>query len=116
MDLFISSAWAQQAAGGPQDPGIAGLLFPLVIIAVFFFLFILPQQRRGREHKKMLEALSKGTEIVTNGGLVGKVLEVDDSFVQIEIADDVQVQIQKQAIASLLPKGTFKALKRSAGK
>ena len=112
MSFFISDALAQ-AAPAAQDPGLVGLIFPLAILAMFFFLFVWPQHRRSREHKKLVEALTKGSEVVTNGGLLGKVADLDDNFVQLEVAENVYVHIQRHAIASLMPKGTYKAKKRS---
>ncbi len=109
MSFFISDALAAPAA---PDPGIAGLLFPVAILAVFYFLFIRPQQKRGKEHKTMVSALNKGAEVITNGGLLGKVVEMDENFVRIEVGDNTFVQIQRNAISSLMPKGTYKSLQR----
>jgi preprotein translocase subunit YajC len=114
MGFFISDALAEAApAAGAQDPGIVGLILPLGIMAAFFFLFILPQQRKAKEHKKMVEALNKGSEVVTTGGLLGKVIDLDENFVQLELSDNVHVHVQRNAVASLLPKGTFKTRKKS---
>lgn len=115
MEFFISDAFAQ-AAPQAQQPGWAGLLLPLAIFAFFYFLFIWPQQRRTREHKKMVESLSKGIEVVTNGGLLGRVLDIDGNFVILEVADGIHIQVQRNAIASILPKGTFKAVKKKIAK
>ncbi|TAN47453.1 MAG: preprotein translocase subunit YajC [Methylococcaceae bacterium] len=116
MAFLISDAFAEGAAGAAgaagQDPGFAGLLFPVAILAVFFFLFIRPQQRRQNEHKKMVESLNKGSDVVTNGGLLGRVVDLDDSFVRLEVADNIYLQVQKHAIASLMPKGTYKSVKK----
>lgn len=112
MSFLISDAFAQ-AAPAAQEPGIAGLIFPLAILAVFFFLFVWPQHRRSREHKKLVEALTKGSEVVTTGGLLGKVTDLDDNFVQLEIAENVHIHVQRHAVASLMPKGTYKAKKRA---
>jgi preprotein translocase subunit YajC len=112
MNFFISEAFAQAAPAG-QEPGIAGLIFPLAILAVFFFLFVWPQHKRSREHKKLVETLSKGSEVVTNGGLLGKVTDLDDNFVQLEVAENVYVHVQRHAVASLMPKGTYKAKKKT---
>jgi preprotein translocase subunit YajC len=112
MDFFISDALAQ-AAPTPQDPGMAGLIMPLAILLIFFFLFVLPQQRRTKEHKKMVQSLSKGSEVVTNGGLLGRVVELDDNFVQLEIAENIHVHVQRHAISSMMPKGTYKAKKKT---
>ncbi|MBS1214135.1 MAG: preprotein translocase subunit YajC [Proteobacteria bacterium] len=111
MSLFISDAYAQ-AAPAAQEPGIAGLIFPIAILVVFFFLFVWPQQKRGREHKKLISALTKGNEVVTTGGLLGKVVDVDDNFVQLEVSENVFVHVQKHAIGSLMPKGTYKTKKK----
>ena len=108
MNFLISDAYAQQAV--PDGPNMAGLVFPLAILAVFYFLFIRPQQRRAKEHKKMLEALTKGSEVVTNGGLLGKVVSIDENFVQIEVSEGVLVHVQRHAVANLMPKGTYKGV------
>ena len=105
MEFFISNAWAQD--GGGQG-SMLSLMFPLLIIVVFFFLFIRPQQKRVKEHKNMVEALKKGDEIVTNGGLAGNITNVGESFISVQVADNVIVKVQKQAVGSLLPKGTLK--------
>ena len=79
-----------------------------VFFAIMYFMIIRPQQKRAKDHKTMLEALSKGDEVVTGGGILGKVAQIGDNFIQIEIADNVQIKVQKQAIASVLPKGSLK--------
>ena len=96
--------------GAPADGGLFGLLLPILILAVFFFMFIRPQQKRVKEHKKMTEELKKGDEIVTSGGIAGTVTSIGDAFVRIRIADNVEVNVQKHAVGNLLPKGTIKAL------
>jgi len=109
MSFFISDALAAAPAQGSQDPIMSFL--PLVLIfVVFYFLLIRPQTKRAKEHKKMVAELSKGDEVVTNGGLLGRVIEVGENFVQVKIADGVEVKVQKQAIANLMPKGTGKEL------
>lgn len=115
MGYWISDAFAQ-AAPQAQEPGMAGLLLPLAIFAFFYFLFIWPQQKRSREHKKMVQSLTKGTDVVTNGGIVGKVVDLDDSFVVLEVAEGVQIQVQRNAIASVLPKGSLKAIRKRMAK
>jgi preprotein translocase subunit YajC len=116
MGFFISDALAEAAAPAAQEPGLAGLILPLGILAIFFFLFVLPQQRRTKEHKKMVQSLGKGTEVVTTGGLLGKVVDLDDNFVQLELAENLFVHVQRHAIASLVPKGTYKASKKKTEK
>lgn len=109
MSFFISDALAQEAAAGAQgDPGFANLIFMVVLFAIFYFLLLRPQMKRAKEHKKMTEALSKNDEIVTNGGIAGKVKKVDDSFIRLQIAEGVEVTVQRNAIASVLPKGSLK--------
>ena len=108
MDFFISNAWAQAAPAGGGDP-IMGFLPLILIFVVFYFLLIRPQSKRQKEHKKMLEALDKGDEVVTNGGLLGRITKVGESFVTVELADNVQIKVQRHAIASIMPKGTVKS-------
>ncbi len=85
-------------------------VFLIAIFAVFWFLLIRPQQKRAKEHKALVEALSKGDEAVTNGGLLGKITKVGDSFVTLEIADGLRVHVQRASIAQLMPKGTMKSI------
>lgn len=106
MSFFISDAHAQAGAGGPSS--IFSLALPFILLAVFYFLMIRPQQKRVKEHKAMVEALKKGDEIVTSGGLGGTITKVGDGFIQVQIADNVEVSVQQHAVASLLPKGTLK--------
>ena len=104
MNFFISDAWAQGADAG----GSLFSLLPLVVIFVlFYFLLIRPQQKRAKQHKEMVAALKKGEEIVTNGGLLGKVTEVSDNFVTVEVSSGLNVRIQRQSISQVRPKGTY---------
>lgn len=109
MSFLISDALAQ-AAPAAQQPGFEGMLFPLGILAFFYFLFIRPQAKRSKEQKQMLTGLTKGTEVVTTGGILGKVSELDDNFVKLEVSDNNFIQVQRHAIANMMPKGTYKAL------
>ena len=109
MSFFISDAMAQ-AAPAAQTPGFEGMLFPLGILVFFYFLFIRPQSKRNKEQKQMLAALTKGSEVVTTGGILGKVAELDDNFVKLEVADNSFIQVQRHAIANMMPKGTYKTL------
>ncbi|MCX7084989.1 MAG: preprotein translocase subunit YajC [Methylococcales bacterium] len=109
MSFFISDALAADAAAA-QQPGFEGMLFPLAILAFFYFLFLRPQAKRAKEKKQMIEALSKGVEVVTTGGILGKVADLDDNFVKIEVNENVFIQVQRQAVESIMPKGTFKAI------
>lgn len=108
MDFFISPAYAQGAS--PAGGGLLTFLPLLLMIAVMYFLFIRPQQKRVKEHAAMVEALKKGDEVVTNGGLGGSITKVNDAFITLQIADNVEVNVQKPAIATLLPKGTLTSL------
>ena len=108
MDFFISPAMAE--GGAPADGGIFSLALPLILLAVFFFVFIRPQQKRVKEHKKMVDELKKGDEVLTNGGVAGTVTNIGDAFVKVKIADNVEVNVQKSAVGNLLPKGTIKSL------
>ena len=108
LDLLISPAMAQ-AAGAPQ-PSPWQLPIMLGIFFVIFWLFIIrPQSKRAKEHRDLIAAITKGDEVVTSGGIAGKVEEVKDSFIHIEIAQGVQIKVQKHAIAAVLPKGTLKS-------
>ncbi|MEZ5540498.1 MAG: preprotein translocase subunit YajC [Pseudomonadota bacterium] len=108
MDFFISDAMAA-APQGQGDPLMSFL--PLIFIfVVFYFLLIRPQAKKAKEHKQMVEALAKGDEVVTNGGLLGRVSKVGDNFVELDITEGVTVKVQRQAVANLMPKGTIKGL------
>lgn len=107
MDFFISSAYAQ-AAAQPSSPW-GSLVMLLVFFAIFYFLLIRPQQKRMSEHKKMVEALSRNDEIVTTGGVLGKIDEVGESFVTLEIAQGVRIKVQRHAVGAVVPKGTYKS-------
>ncbi|MDH3980679.1 MAG: preprotein translocase subunit YajC [Gammaproteobacteria bacterium] len=108
MNFFISDAMAA-APAGQGDPLMSFL--PLIFIfIVFYFLLIRPQSKKAKEHKQMVEALAKGDEVVTNGGLLGRITKVGDNFVELEVADGTSVKVQRQAVANLMPKGTIKGL------
>ena len=108
MSFFISDALAAAPAQQP-DPVMSFL--PLVLIfVVFYFLLIRPQTKRQKEHREMVAALQKGDEVTTAGGLLGKITEVKDSFVQIEIANNVIVTVQKHTVSAVMPKGTIKSV------
>ncbi len=87
---------------------MSGVLIMLIPIVVLWFLMIRPQMKRQKEHTKMVEALAKGDEAVTNGGILGRSTEVGDSFVTMEVANNMEVKVQRQAIATIMPKGTIK--------
>jgi preprotein translocase subunit YajC len=110
MSFFISDALAQTAPAAQQQLGMEGMIFPLGILVFFYFLFIRPQSKRTKEQKQMLAALNKGTEVVTAGGILGKVVDLDDNFVKLEVSENSFIQVQRHAIANMMPKGTYKAL------
>ena len=97
------------AQAAPAAPGMGTFLLPIALIAVMYFLMIRPQMKRQKEHKAMLEKISKGDEVLTNGGIAGVVRALGDSFVTVEIADRVEIRVQKGAIGNVLPKGTLKS-------
>ena len=107
MEWLIPSAYAQ-AAGGAQPNAFVQLLPLVLIFVVFYFLLIRPQAKRAKEHKAMVAALAVGDEVVTSGGILGKVTETGDQFLTVEIADGVRVKVQRHTVTSVLPKGTLK--------
>lgn len=108
MDFLLQSAHAANGGAPSGGSSMMGLLFPILILVIFYFLFIRPQQKRMKEHRQMVSELKKGDEVVTNGGVAGQITDVGESFLQVEIAEGVEVRVQKQAVSSLLPKGTLK--------
>jgi preprotein translocase subunit YajC len=109
MNGLIPDAMAQSAGGGAPGGGIAPILMMVVFIAIFYFLLIRPQQKKAKEHQAMVTKLSAGDEVVTTGGILGKIVEIGDAFVTLEIAPNVQIKVQKFQITSLMPKGTLKS-------
>ena len=107
--MLISPAYAQAAASGGSESLLATMLPMVAIFAIFYFLMIRPQQKKAKEHQAMLGRLAAGDEVVTAGGILGRVVEVGDSFTTIEIAEGVRIKIQKHQITSLMPKGTMKS-------
>jgi preprotein translocase subunit YajC len=108
LSFFVSDAFAQTATGGSSTSAISSLLLPVMLIVVFYFLLIRPQQKKQKEHRAMVEALGVGTEIVTGGGVLGKVTALGEQFVTIEIADGVNIKVQRHSISAVLPKDTIK--------
>jgi preprotein translocase subunit YajC len=112
MNLTTSFVIAQAApaAGAAQAPNPIMTFLPLILLfVVFYFLMIRPQMKRQKEHRTMVAALSKGDEVVTNGGIAGKVADVGESFITVEIAPNVMIKLQKGAVQQVLPKGTLKS-------
>ena len=111
--MFISNAFAQAApAAAPTGVmGSLGTFLPLILMfVVMYFLMIRPQQKKAREQREMMDALAKGDEVVTAGGILGKVANVKDTYVTLEVAPNTEIVVQKHAVATLLPKGTLKSL------
>ena len=106
--MFISSAYAQAAAGGDTQSTIMGLLPLVLMFVVLYFVMIRPQMKRQKEHKAMVEALAKGDEVVTAGGFLGKVSKIGEAYIGVELADGVEVQMQFSFLTQVLPKGTIK--------
>ncbi len=107
--MFISPAYAQ-ASGASPGGDIMTFLPMIAIVVVFYFLLIRPQQKRAKETKAMLQALQKGDEVVTAGGIVGKISKLSEAYADVEIAPNVEVTVQRSAISLLLPKGTLKSI------
>lgn len=108
VSFLISPAWAQAPAAGSQGGGIESILLILAMFAVLYFLMIRPQMKRAKEHKSLIDSLQKGDEVVTSAGILGRITKVDDQHISVSIAENVEVQMQRQAIQLVLPKGTIK--------
>jgi preprotein translocase subunit YajC len=111
VTVFISSAFAQAApaaAGGDMQSSFMSLLPLVLMFVVLYFVMIRPQMKRQKEHRAMVEALAKGDEVATSGGLLGRVTKLGDSHLGVEIAPGVEVQIQRTAVVQVLPKGSIK--------
>jgi len=108
--VIISNAYAQGAAIG-GDSGLMGLLPIVLMFVLLYFLMIRPQMKRAKEHKQMVEALQKGDEVLTSGGVVGRITELGEAYASLEIAPGVEISVQRSAVQTLLPKGTMKSLK-----
>jgi preprotein translocase subunit YajC len=106
--VFISSAFAQTAAGGDTTSTLMSLLPLVLMFVVLYFVMIRPQMKRQKQHKAMVEALAKGDEVVTAGGFLCKVSKIGETFIGVELASGVEVQMQRSAVTQVLPKGTVK--------
>ena len=111
--MFISSAFAQTApaataSGGGIMSQLGGMLPLVLMFVVLYFVMIRPQMKRQKEHRAMIDALAKGDEVATAGGLLGKVTKLGDSYVSVEVATGVEIQLQRSAVVQVLPKGTIK--------
>ncbi len=105
--MLMNDAWAQAPAGGAGG-GMESILLIVAMFAVLYFLMIRPQMKRAKEHKAMVDALQKGDEVVTAGGVLGRISKIGEAYVSVEIARDVEIQVQRGAVQTVLPKGTIK--------
>ena len=106
MDFFISNA---MAAGAPPQGGGLQLVFMIALFfGIMYFMIIRPQSKKAKEHASLLDALSKGDEVVTNGGILGKIVKLGDNFIELKISDSSNMKVQRHAISSVMPKGTMK--------
>lgn len=110
--MFISSAFAQTApaaaTGGGMQESLMGMLPLVLMFVVLYFVMIRPQMKKQKEHRAMIDALAKGDEVVTGGGILGKVTKLSDSNVTLEVAAGVEIQFQRSAVVQVLPKGSLK--------
>lgn len=110
MSFFISDAMAAgPAANGQMD--LMGLILPIGLVALFYFMLIRPQSKRHKEHKELVAGVQKGEEIVTNGGILGKVTSVDENFITLEVSSGITINVQRNSVQSIMPKGTIKEIK-----
>lgn len=107
LDFLISPA---HAAGEAASPDMMSFAFPIILLALFYFMLIRPNQKRAKEHRQMQTGLAKGDEVVTDGGLMGKITEINDNAISVQIAENIEVKIRRESINSVLPKGTLKKL------
>jgi preprotein translocase subunit YajC len=106
---MISSAFAQGAPAG-GDAGMMNILFIVLMFVIIYFLMIRPQMKRAKEHRTLLEALQKGDEVITAGGVLGRVSKMGEAYITVEIAPNTEVSVQKSAVQTVLPKGTLKSI------
>lgn len=110
MDFFISNALAGGIGGGAGAAGIAEFLPLILLFVIFYFMLIRPQMKRAKEHKALVSGIEKGDEIITNGGLLGKITDLGENFIVLEIASGTEVKLQRTAITAVVPKGTMKTI------
>jgi preprotein translocase subunit YajC len=105
--FFISDALAQEGAP-PPGGGLSMIFFMVVIFALFYFMLIRPQQKRAKEHKAMVDTLEKGNEVVTTGGILGRITKLDDNFVTLDVGAGTEIRVQRHAVHQVMPKGTMR--------
>jgi preprotein translocase subunit YajC len=108
--LFISEAYAQSTGGSPGTPDITFMALMIGMFGLVYFISIRPQMKRAKEHKGMLESLKTGDEVIVLGGVLGKITKIGDVYMDIEIAPNTQIHVQKSAVQTMLPKGTIKSI------
>ncbi|MDE2370318.1 MAG: preprotein translocase subunit YajC [Burkholderiales bacterium] len=106
--MFISEAFAQTATGGGTQSSLMSLLPLVLMFVVLYFIMIRPQMKKQKEHKAMIDALAKGDEVVVGGGVIGRIAKIGETFVHVEVANGVELQVQRAAVVQVLPKGTYK--------
>ena len=110
MSLFISNAYAQEAGASPAGGDMFQILFLVGLFALFYFIAIRPQRKRQKEHTEMVSKLNKGDEVMTNSGILGKVTGLDDNYVVLNVANNVEMKFQRSYVQAVLPKGTLKTI------
>lgn len=110
MPFLISDAMAAAAPAAQAPDPIASLILPIGLVVLFYFFLIRPQSKRQKEHKQMVSELQKGEEVLTSGGILGKIIRLDDDFITLEVSKDVSIHIQRNAVQMVMPKGTIKEL------
>ena len=113
MNLLETTAYAAEAGGAPADAGWINLLFLGGFVLIFYFLLWRPQSKKRKEHASLMGGLTKGDEVVTSGGIVGQINKVEDDFVKLQVASNLELRVQKSAVGATLPKGTLKSLDES---
>ena len=106
--MLINPAWAQAPGGGAAGGGYESMILIVLMFGVLYFLMIRPQMKRAKEHKTLIDALQKGDEVVALGGILGRISKISESYVSLEIANGVEIQVQRPSVQLVLPKGTIK--------
>jgi len=110
MSFFISDAMAAANTPAAQADGTVSLIMIVAIFVLFYFMLIRPQNKRAKEHRQLIGNVKNGDEVITTGGVLGKITQLDENYIKINIADGVDVNLQRSAISTVLPKGTLKSL------
>lgn len=108
--MLINPAWAQGSGGAAPGGGMESMLLIVLMFVVLYFLMIRPQMKRAKEHKQLIEALQKGDEVITAGGVLGRISKVGEGYLTLEVAENVEIRVQRPSVQMVLPKGTIKGL------